>query len=56
MKQDIYPLMLTELFGRKRRIRMHELTIKPIAFIENDFNEKFGIPRQGGLIKEITGL
>lgn len=55
MKQDIYPLMLTELFGRKRRIRMHELTIKPIAFIENDFNEKFGIPRQGGLIKEITG-
>lgn len=34
---------------------MNELTIKPIAYIVNDFSEKFGIPRQGGLIPEIKG-
>lgn len=27
------------------------MQIKPIAFIENDFKEKFGIPRQSGLTK-----
>lgn len=32
---------------------MEELTIKPIAYIRNDFTEKFGIPRQGGLIPEL---
>lgn len=34
---------------------MNELTIKPIAYIKNDFDEKFGIPRQGGLIPELKG-
>lgn len=29
--------------------------IKPIAHIENDFDTKFGLPRQGGLINEIKG-
>lgn len=26
------------------------MNIEPIAFIENDFNEKFGVPRQSGLV------
>lgn len=29
--------------------------IEPIAKIRNDFSSKFGIPRQSGLIKELTG-
>ncbi len=29
--------------------------MKPIAHIETDFPEKFGIPRQSGLIKELIG-
>ncbi len=29
--------------------------MKPIAHIKTDFNEKFGIPRQSGLVKEATG-
>lgn len=29
--------------------------MKPIAYIETDFPEKFGIPRQSGLVKELTG-
>lgn len=32
------------------------LTIKPIAKIYNDFTEKFGIPRQSGLISEAESL
>jgi len=28
--------------------------IKPIAYIKTDFKEKFGIPRQSGLVKELT--
>ncbi len=32
------------------------LTIKPIAKIYNDFSEKFGIPRQSGLITEAESL
>ena len=32
-----------------------ELSLKPIAHIENDFSEKFGIPRQSGLVKEVLG-
>lgn len=32
------------------------LTIKPIAKIYNDFTEKFGIPRQSGLIPEAQAL
>ena len=30
-------------------------TIEPIAFIRTDFSEKFGIPRQSGRVKELTG-
>ncbi len=32
-----------------------ELLIKPIAHIYTDFTEKFGIPRQSGLIDELKG-
>ena len=31
------------------------MEIKPIAFIKTNFKEKFGIPRQSGLIDEIKG-
>ncbi len=31
------------------------MEIKPIAYIKTDFKEKFGIPRQSGLIENITG-
>ena len=30
-------------------------TIKPIAYIETDFNEKFGIPRQSGVVPNLSG-
>ena len=29
--------------------------MKPIAHIYTDFKTKFGLPRQSGLVKEITG-
>ena len=32
------------------------MNIKPIAYIKTDFKEKFGIPRQSGLIENIYGL
>lgn len=32
-----------------------KFTIKPIAYIETDFNEKFGIPRQSGVVPNLTG-
>lgn len=39
---------------------MNDLTITPIAYIENDFKEKFGVPRQSGrapsVISKITFL
>ena len=31
------------------------MDIKPIAYIKTDFKEKFGIPRQSGIIENITG-
>lgn len=31
-------------------------TLKTIAHIHTDFNEKFGIPRQSGLVEELTGI
>lgn len=31
------------------------MEIKPIAYIKTDFNEKFGIPRQSGRVKELIG-
>lgn len=31
------------------------MEIKPIAFIKTDFKEKFGIPRQSGIIENIMG-
>ena len=30
-----------------------EMRIRPIAHIENDYEEKFGIPRQSGLVNEV---
>ena len=32
---------------------MEELTIKPIAYIKTDFNQKFGIPRQSGRVSSL---
>ena len=29
------------------------LSIKPIAYIHSDFSEKFGIPRQSGLVDSL---
>ncbi len=34
---------------------MNELTIKPIAYMHNAFEEKFGVPRQSGLAPAVTG-
>ena len=34
---------------------MNEVTIRPIAHIESDFPEKFGIPRQAGIVGELRG-
>ena len=31
------------------------MEIKPIAYIKTDFKEKFGIPRQSGIIEELKG-
>ena len=31
------------------------LSVKPIAYIETDFKEKFGIPRQSGRAESLTG-
>ena len=31
------------------------MEIKPIAHIKTDFKEKFGIPRQSGIVEEIKG-
>ncbi len=36
-------------------MRNEGLTIKPIAFIETDFKEKFGIPRQSGRVESLKG-
>ncbi len=32
------------------------LTLKPIARIYTDFSDKFGIPRQSGRVRELTGV
>lgn len=33
----------------------NHLTLKPIAHIETGFPEKFGIPRQAGIVKDLVG-
>ena len=33
----------------------HSLTLQPIAYIHTDFPDKFGIPRQSGLIEALKG-
>ena len=33
-----------------------EYTIHPIAHIRTDFTDKFGIPRQSGLVPELEAL
>lgn len=35
---------------------MENLTIKPIAYINTDFKEKFGIPRQSGRVKNLSTI
>ncbi|MBO5300013.1 MAG: SAM-dependent methyltransferase, partial [Clostridia bacterium] len=32
-----------------------KIQIEPIAYIHTGFSEKFGIPRQSGLVKELEG-
>lgn len=34
---------------------MDELTLEPIAYIKTDFPEKFGVPRQSGIVQELLG-
>ena len=34
-------------------IMSHSVTLRPIAHIRSDFPEKFGIPRQSGLVEEV---
>lgn len=34
----------------------HDLTIHPIAYMRSDFKEKFGIPRQPGLVPGLEGI
>ena len=34
---------------------MDNLTLKVVARIYTDFGEKFGVPRQSGLVPELTG-
>ena len=38
----------------KRVIIMSKIEIEPIAYIKTDFKEKFGIPRQSGLVSELS--
>lgn len=33
---------------------MEEQTIRPVAHIRSDFSSKFGIPRQAGIVEELT--
>ena len=32
---------------------MEPLTLRPIGHMESDFSEKFGIPRQSGLVEDL---
>ena len=34
---------------------MNGKTIEPIARIRTDFPEKFGVPRQAGIVEELEG-
>ena len=34
---------------------MYEKTIEPVAIMHTGFGEKFGIPRQSGLVPEAAG-
>ena len=36
-------------------MKKNETIISPIAYIRTDFNEKFGIPRQSGLVESLRG-
>ena len=33
---------------------MEELTFRPIAHVRSDFATKFAIPRQSGIVEELT--
>ncbi len=35
-------------------MKMGKIEIEPIAYIKTDFKEKFGIPRQSGLVSELS--
>lgn len=47
------PKIGSDLSGITERKKLSD--ISPIAFFRSDFNEKFGIPRQSGLVPELIG-
>ena len=56
MHKNKIPLLLDNFQKRKYNSGMmkHEFTVKPIAYIQTDFKEKFGIPRQSGRAPSLT--
>ena len=34
----------------------NSFSMEPIAHIRSDFAEKFGVPRQSGLVEELTAI
>jgi len=42
-------------YGRKECVMEQKTELKIIAHIRTDFPEKFGVPRQSGLVKELIG-
>ena len=40
-------------FTKKAVLVMDGITIKPVAYIKNDYKEKFGVPRQSGLAPSV---
>ena len=42
------------IIGKRGESVTVETIIRPIAHIKSDFTDKFGIPRQSGLVPELT--
>ena len=52
----LLPFFLSFLYNKRKKganVTM-DYTIHPIAYIRSDFTDKFGIPRQSGLVPELT--
>lgn len=54
----IHPSVLSwaDVSQRLRSFVQDEAAIRPVARIHTGFSEKFGIPRQSGLVKDLTGV